>query len=304
MRTSSTRTACSALNLPNGMANIHTADEEIAVGDLHAMVDVTLALIEGARAAWREYSSARRSSRSSGGAREDRRRQGDQARRVPRRAHAGRGARARRARPRGGGRSAAPASARAFPDEAYARGRRDDSRASTRCGTSPSMVLKVKEPLPPEYATHPRRPDPLHLPAPGAGARADAGADRLRRHLHRLRDGRDRRPPPAAARADERGRRPPRAADGRPRAGEARTAGAASCSAACRACRRPRWSCSAAASWATTPPDRGRHAGRRLDPRQLRRPHARARSDARRPRDHRHVQHAAGRGGRSATPTS
>jgi tripeptide aminopeptidase len=37
------------LNLGNGMARIHTAEEEIAVADLSAMVDVTLALVETAR---------------------------------------------------------------------------------------------------------------------------------------------------------------------------------------------------------------------------------------------------------------
>jgi tripeptide aminopeptidase len=39
------------VNLANGMAEIHTPDEHIAVGDLEAMVDVTLALLEEARAA-------------------------------------------------------------------------------------------------------------------------------------------------------------------------------------------------------------------------------------------------------------
>jgi tripeptide aminopeptidase len=39
------------LNLANGMANIHTPDEEIAVADLEGMVDVTLALIDVAREA-------------------------------------------------------------------------------------------------------------------------------------------------------------------------------------------------------------------------------------------------------------
>ena len=39
------------VNLCNGMREIHTADEHIAVGDLHAMVDVTLALVEAARTA-------------------------------------------------------------------------------------------------------------------------------------------------------------------------------------------------------------------------------------------------------------
>ena len=36
------------LNLANGMAEIHTADEHIAVADLDAMVDVTLALVDAA----------------------------------------------------------------------------------------------------------------------------------------------------------------------------------------------------------------------------------------------------------------
>jgi tripeptide aminopeptidase len=38
------------LNLANGMTDIHTADERIAVADLDAMVDVTLALVDAARA--------------------------------------------------------------------------------------------------------------------------------------------------------------------------------------------------------------------------------------------------------------
>jgi tripeptide aminopeptidase len=38
------------VNLANGMTDIHTPDERIAVADLAAMVDVTLALIEGALA--------------------------------------------------------------------------------------------------------------------------------------------------------------------------------------------------------------------------------------------------------------
>ncbi len=37
------------LNLANGMREIHTADEHIAVADLEAMVDVTLALVDAAR---------------------------------------------------------------------------------------------------------------------------------------------------------------------------------------------------------------------------------------------------------------
>jgi len=38
------------LNLANAMTDIHTADERIAVADLEAMVDVTVALVDAARA--------------------------------------------------------------------------------------------------------------------------------------------------------------------------------------------------------------------------------------------------------------
>jgi tripeptide aminopeptidase len=37
------------VNLANGMAEIHTPDEHIAVADLEAMVDVTLSLVDAAR---------------------------------------------------------------------------------------------------------------------------------------------------------------------------------------------------------------------------------------------------------------
>jgi tripeptide aminopeptidase len=37
------------LNLANGMQDIHTPDERIAVDDLERMVDVTLALLDAAR---------------------------------------------------------------------------------------------------------------------------------------------------------------------------------------------------------------------------------------------------------------
>ena len=37
------------VNLANGMAEIHTPDEHIAVADLERMVDVTLALVDVAR---------------------------------------------------------------------------------------------------------------------------------------------------------------------------------------------------------------------------------------------------------------
>jgi tripeptide aminopeptidase len=38
------------VNLADGMMDIHTPDEHIAVEDLEAMVDVTLALVDVARA--------------------------------------------------------------------------------------------------------------------------------------------------------------------------------------------------------------------------------------------------------------
>ena len=38
------------LNLANGMQDIHTPEERIAVDDLERMVDVTLALVDVARA--------------------------------------------------------------------------------------------------------------------------------------------------------------------------------------------------------------------------------------------------------------
>ena len=39
------------MNVANGMQLIHTSDERIAVADVEMMVDVTLALVEGARTA-------------------------------------------------------------------------------------------------------------------------------------------------------------------------------------------------------------------------------------------------------------
>ena len=38
------------MNLANGMTDIHTPDEHIAVADIDAMVEVTLALVDAARA--------------------------------------------------------------------------------------------------------------------------------------------------------------------------------------------------------------------------------------------------------------
>ncbi len=37
------------MNLANGMTDIHTPDERIAVADLDGMVEVTLALVDAAR---------------------------------------------------------------------------------------------------------------------------------------------------------------------------------------------------------------------------------------------------------------
>ena len=47
-RTSSTSAGFECANLANGMTDIHTPAEHIAVADLEAMVDVTCALVESA----------------------------------------------------------------------------------------------------------------------------------------------------------------------------------------------------------------------------------------------------------------
>ena len=69
------------------------------------------------------------------------------------------------------------------------------------------LVLKVKEPQPEEVELLRPGHDPVHLPAPGAGARADPRPVRVGRHLRRLRDRRGRARAAAAAGADERDRR-------------------------------------------------------------------------------------------------
>ena len=148
----------------------------------------------------------------------------------------------------------APAWARAFADDAYVAAGAALARCRRRLGRRSELLLKVKEPLAGRVPAAAPGPRPLHLPAPRARARADAALIDSGRDLHRLRDGRDRRPPAAAARADERGRRPARAADGRARAREVRTAAAAMLLggvAGVAAGRRS--SCSAAGSSATTP---------------------------------------------------
>ena len=50
------------------------------------------------------------------------------------------------------------------------------------------LIVKVKEPQAVEVARLRAPPHAVHLPAPGAGPRADARADRLGRDVHRLRD--------------------------------------------------------------------------------------------------------------------
>ena len=117
------------VNIANGMELIHTADERIAVADIETMVDVTLALVEGARTASCAPTAGSRASRCGmytgarktdpGGRREDRRCQGDQAPGGPRRADAGRRARARRPGATTSSSRRAPAWARGFPDDAY-----------------------------------------------------------------------------------------------------------------------------------------------------------------------------------------
>ena len=83
------------------------------------------------------------------------------------------------------------------------------------------MIVKVKEPLDPEVARLRPGPDPVHLPAPRAGAGADARAVRVGRDVHRLRDRRGLARAAAAARADVGDRRAARDAGRRVHAREA-----------------------------------------------------------------------------------
>ena len=109
--------------------------------------------------------------------REDRRRQGDQAARVPRRADAGRRARARPARPRGRRRDGRGRRQRASPT-------RPTTAVGARLATvdevwaASELLLKVKEPIEPEYARLREGLDPLHLPPHRRRRAADAGARR------------------------------------------------------------------------------------------------------------------------------
>ena len=93
----------------------------------------------------------------------------------------------------------------AIEDSDYeAQGARIVPDAETVFGEA-EMVLGVKEPQPAGGGDAAARPHAVHLPAPRARPRADQGAGRVRRHLHRLRDRRGLQGPAAAARADERG---------------------------------------------------------------------------------------------------
>ena len=157
--------------------------------------------------------------------REDRRREGDQVRRVPRRADAGGRARADQPRPRGdgrdrrrepGARSPTPPTSGSARDRPGRRGLGLERPAAQGQGADRG---RVRAPA--------RGADALHLPPHRGRRAADAGARRLGRDGGRLRDGRDRARRAAAARADVRGRRPaldagrrvlPREAVRRPRA--------------------------------------------------------------------------------------
>ena len=99
-------------------------------------------------------------------------------------------ARARRPRPRGARPGRAPARARRSPTPSTSRRARRSSPTPTPSSPRADMIVKVKEPQPVEVAL--LRPDQmlftyLHL-APDA--ELTAGPRRLRRDVHRLRDGR------------------------------------------------------------------------------------------------------------------
>ena len=170
-------------------------------------------------------------------AHEDRRRQGDQAAGVPGRAHAGRCARARPARPRRRSSRRAPASAARSRTTPYERAGAtivsvDDVWARA------DLLLKVKEPIASEYPRLREGLDALHVPPHRRRRAADASARRLGDHRDRVRDGRDRPRRAPAARADERDRGSARRAGRCRSASRSRRAVAGSCSAASRASRR------------------------------------------------------------------
>ena len=79
----------------------------------------------------------------------------------------------------------------AFPDSAYERAGGSIVSVDDVWGRS-ELLLKVKEPIEPEYSTAPRRPHALHVPAHRSRRAAHAVARGLRNHRDRVRDRRDR----------------------------------------------------------------------------------------------------------------
>ena len=181
---------------------------------------------------------------------EDRRRQGDQARRVPGRAHAGRRTRAGGPGTRGRGR-ARGGTGSAFADAEYVAAGAEVVAASTRSGTrragaqgqgAAADELAASGEGQMLFTYLHLAPDPeltQALIASGATGIAYETVETADR-------------PPAAAGADERGRRAPRRRRRAPLL-EHRKGGMGCCSAACRRRRRRRSSCSAAGSSAPTP---------------------------------------------------
>ena len=110
------------------------------------------------------------------------------------------------------------------------------------------LIVKVKEPLAAERKPLPKRAGAVHLSPPRAGSATrpttcwPSGCTAIAYETVTVADG-----APAAADADVGGRRPDGAAGRRALPRKGSTAAAASCSAACPACRRPTSSCSAAA---------------------------------------------------------
>ena len=143
-------------------------------------------------------------------------------------------------------------------------------------------------------------PAPLHLSAPGAGPRADQWPLRLRRHLHRLRDGRGLRRAAAAAGADERDRRQDRHPGGRLHAGEAAGGARDPARRRPRGRRRQRDGDRRRRGRHERRLHRDRDGGRRLRLRPLDRPPARARRHLRRPLLDRLLDHPRGRGDAAA----
>ena len=74
--------------------------------------------------------------------------------------------------PRGARRARRRASGSGIPDEQYVgRGREDPRRRPTRSSREAEMIVKVKEPVGPEYQRLRAGPDPLHVPPPRARPR-------------------------------------------------------------------------------------------------------------------------------------